>query len=197
MQKTFKYALAAGVVALSASAGAVAGGASAGMLSDTCYGCHGTDGASNGPAIPNIAGLSHDYLADTMAGYASGDIPSTIMGRIAKGYTEEEIDTIATFFAAKPYVAADQAFDSKLAKSGKKIHKKYCEKCHSEGASLADDDSGILAGQWSPYVRWTIEDFTSGARKADKKMAKKLKKMLKKHGDKGVHALVQFYASEK
>ena len=46
MQNTFKYALAAGVVAWAASTGAVAGGASAGMPSDTCFGCHGTDGAA-------------------------------------------------------------------------------------------------------------------------------------------------------
>ena len=196
MQNTFKYALAAGVVAWAASTGAVAGGASAGMLSDTCFGCHGTDGASNGPAIPSIAGLSNDYFVETMNGYASGDIPSTIMGRIAKGYSEEDIAAMAKFFSEKKYVAAAQQFDASQVKAGKKIHAKYCEKCHSEGGSEAGDDSGMLAGQWSPYVRWTIEDYTSGARKAPKKMAKKLKKMMKKKGDKGMHALVQYYASQ-
>jgi len=196
MQKTFKYAIAAGVVALAASAGAVAGGASAGMLADTCFGCHGTDGRSNGPAIPTIAGLSNDYFVETMAGYASGEIPSTIMGRIAKGYSEEEIAAMATFFSAKEFASATQKFDASLVKLGQKIHKKSCEKCHSEGGTEADDDAGRLGGQWSPYVRWTLEDFASGARKAPKKMAKKLKKAIKKHGDKGIHALVQFYASE-
>ena len=196
MQNTFKYAIAAGVVALAASTGAVAGGASAGMLSDTCYGCHGTDGTSNGPAIPTIAGLSNDYLVEVMKGYASGDIPSTIMGRIAKGYSDEEIEAMAKFFSEKKFTPVKQEFDAELAKSGKKLHAKYCEKCHSEGGSEAGDDSGMLAGQWSPYVRWTIEDYTSGARKAPKKMAKKLKKLHKKKGDKGIHALVQYYASQ-
>lgn len=196
MQKTFKYAIAAGVVAWAASSGAIAAGASAEMLSDTCFGCHGTDGRSNGPAIPTIAGLSNDYLVETMTGYASGDIPSTIMGRIAKGYSEEEIEAIAKYFSGKEFASATQDFDADLAKKGQKIHKKRCEKCHSEGGTLADDDAGRLGGQWSPYVRWTLEDFTSGARKPPKKMAKALKKVKKKHGDKGVHALVQFYASE-
>jgi sulfide dehydrogenase cytochrome subunit len=196
MQKTFKYALAAGVVAWAASTGAVAGGASAGMLSDTCFGCHGVDGQSAGPAIPTIAGLSNDYLVEVMKGYASGEIPSTIMGRIAKGYSEEEIAAIAKFYSEKKFVAAAQAFDAAEVKAGKKIHEKYCDKCHSEGGSEASDDAGLLAGQWSPYVRWTIQDFTSGARKAPKKMAKQLKKVMKKEGDKGIHALVQYYASQ-
>lgn len=196
MQKTFKYAIVAGVVALASSAGAIAGTASGEMLSDTCFGCHGTDGRSNGPAIPTIAGLSNDYLVETMSGYASGEIPSTIMGRIAKGYSEEEIVAIAKYFSEKEFASATQAFDADLAKKGRKIHKKRCEKCHSEGGTEADDDAGRLGGQWSPYVRWTLEDFTSGARKAPKKMAKKLKKVMKKHGDKGIEALVQFYASE-
>ena len=54
--KTFKYALMAGALAFAASNGAIAGGASASMLADTCSGCHGTDGASVGPASPTIAG---------------------------------------------------------------------------------------------------------------------------------------------
>jgi len=196
MHKTFKSALMAGVVIMTASAGAVAGGASAEMLSDTCFGCHGTDGRSNGPAIPTIAGLSNDYLVEAMNGYASGDIPSTVMGRIAKGYSEEDIARMAKYFSAQEFASATQNFDAKLVRTGKKLHKKYCEKCHSEGGTEASDDAGRLGGQWTSYVRWTIEDFTSGARKASKKMARKLKKVMKQKGDKGIDALVQFYGSE-
>ena len=41
----------------------------ASMLADTCAGCHGTDGASVGPATPNIAGLSETYFTDTMLAF--------------------------------------------------------------------------------------------------------------------------------
>ncbi|MCW8948853.1 MAG: cytochrome c4, partial [Sedimenticola sp.] len=70
-------------------------GADASMLANTCAGCHGTGGNSMGPAAPSIAGLSPTYFNETMAGFASGEIPSTIMGRIAKGYTEDEIKAIS------------------------------------------------------------------------------------------------------
>ena len=61
------------------------------MLANNCQGCHGTDGASVGPASPTIAGLSKDYFVEVMEGFASGDVKATIMDRIAKGYNKKEI----------------------------------------------------------------------------------------------------------
>ena len=197
MHKTFKHALAAGALALAASTGATAGGASAAMLADTCAGCHGTDGASVGPASPTIAGMSNDYFIELMEGFASDEVPSTIMGRIARGYTAEEIAAMAGFFSKQEFTPAKQDTDAKLAEKGAKLHDKYCEKCHAEGGSSAEDDSGILKGQWTPYVKWSLADYISGDRKATKKMNKKLKKMLKKEGDESVEALLNFYASSK
>ena len=40
---------------LSFSAASIAGGASGEMLGNTCAGCHGTNGVSNGPAAPSLA----------------------------------------------------------------------------------------------------------------------------------------------
>lgn len=196
VHKTFKYALLAGAMAFTVSGGATAG-ATASMLADTCAGCHGTDGASGGPASPTIAGISEDYFIELMQGFASGDVPSTIMGRIAKGYTEEEIALMAKHFSSIEFVKAKQESDPKLAASGAKLHDKYCEKCHAEGGSSAEDDSGILNGQWKPYLAWTLSDFMSGKREMPKKMKKQLNKMHGKYGDKGIQALLNFYAAGK
>lgn len=171
-------------------------GASASMLSNTCNGCHGSDGASNGPAIPVIAGLSKEYFVDVMKGFASGDVPSTIMGRIAKGYTEEELKQLADHFGAKPFKKAKQSFDATLAQKGAKLHEKYCEKCHADGGQSVEDDAGILAGQWTPYLNWTLADFKGGDREATKKMKKKLEALVAKEGDGGVQALINYYASQ-
>lgn len=172
-------------------------GASDFMLAGTCVACHGENGASVGPASPSIGGLSKDYFVETMQSYASGDIPSTIMGRIAQGYTEGEIEQMANYFVDKPFVKAKQEYDATKAKKGAKLHKKYCEKCHAEGGSSKEDDSGILAGQWMQYTQWQMADYISGHREATKKMKKKVKQLVAKEGDAGVDALIHYYASQK
>ena len=48
--------------AICMSGSAQAGEATARMLADTCAGCHGTDGGSQGPASPSIAGLDASYF---------------------------------------------------------------------------------------------------------------------------------------
>ncbi len=171
-------------------------GADAVMLSNTCAGCHGTYGASNGPSIPTLAGMSSAYLVETMQGYKSGEVPSTIMGRLAKGYTDEEFTLMGEYFAKQKFVAATgQKVDEAKAKKGAKIHDKYCEKCHSEVGTVADDDSGYLKGQWKSYLAAQMMDYQNKDRKATKKMGKKMAKMHKKHGPAGVEALIEYYSS--
>ncbi len=171
-------------------------GASPSMLANTCAGCHGTDGASQGPAAPTISGLSTEYFIELMQGFATDEIPNTIMGRIAQGYTEDEIKAMADFYGGKPFVKAKQDYNKKLVKKGEKLHDKYCEKCHSDGGQSAEDDSGVLAGQWTPYVKWSLADYRSGDREMTKKMKKKLNKLIKTQGDKGIEALLAYYASQ-
>lgn len=169
----------------------------ASMLANTCAGCHGTNGSSYGPASPTIAGISKTYFIDTMQAYKKGDRPSTIMTRIAKGYNDEEIKLMAEFFSKQKFVRRDQQFDAAQVKVGKDLHAKYCDKCHENAGRSAEDDAGILAGQWAPYLRYTMEDFNSGARSMEKKMQKKMEELKKSKGDKGVDALIHYYASQK
>ncbi|MCP4043130.1 MAG: cytochrome c4 [Gammaproteobacteria bacterium] len=170
-------------------------GASAEMLASSCFGCHGKE-VSAGPASPTISGISDEYFTEVMAGFASGEVPSTIMGRIAKGYTKDEIKSLSKYYGALKFVKVKQDFDAKLAKKGKKLHNKYCEKCHAEGGTSAEDDAGILAGQWTQFVQWTLDDYRSGAREMTKKMKKKMAKLEKKEGEAGFTALFNYYASQ-
>ena len=99
------------------------------------------------------------------------------------------------FFAAQPRHKAQQSGGS-MAKTGAKIHDKYCEKCHSENGTVADDDSGYLSGQWRPYLEHALEDVFDGTRDTGKKMMKKVKQAHKKYGEKMVPALLDFYSSQ-
>lgn len=72
----------------------------AALLSLSCTGCHGPDGRSPG-AIPSIDGKSADFISMSLKMFQSGDRPATVMGRHALGYTDEEIELIAKYFAAR------------------------------------------------------------------------------------------------
>lgn len=81
-----------------------AGGAQAGeprgaILANTCFSCHGTDGHSVG-AMPSIAGKSADYIVETLKRFRDGTKAATVMNRIAKGFTDEEIEALAGYFSS-------------------------------------------------------------------------------------------------
>lgn len=183
---------------LSVSGNSLAGTASAVDLANTCAGCHGIDGSSVGPATPSLAGISEEYFKEAMMDYKNPEGRfSTIMSRIAKGYTDEEINLMAGVFAKQKMVRKPQEFDAKRAKAGEKLHKKYCEKCHEDGGRSSEDDAGILAGQWMDYLEFTMDDFTSGKREMTKKMKKKVEKLQKDKGDQAMGDLIHFYGSQK
>lgn len=87
-----------GVLALSGTAKAEE--ATSTVLANTCFSCHGPDGKSAG-AMPWIAGKSADYITKVMIDFKTGKVDSTVMQRIAKGFSDEEIKALAQFFSAK------------------------------------------------------------------------------------------------
>jgi sulfide dehydrogenase cytochrome subunit len=70
------------------------------MLGASCDGCHGTDGHSPG-SIPDISGKSAEFIRTSMEEFRSGERESTVMMRQAKGYTDEEMQLIAEYFAKR------------------------------------------------------------------------------------------------
>ncbi len=195
---TFSTSVAMAADEEKAAASTTGGDARATMLSYTCAGCHGTNGVSTGPAIPTIAGMAEDTFTDAMNAFKDdeGGKNATIMGRIAKGYSDEDIAAMAGFFSKQKFVAAKQEADATKAAAGKKIHEKSCEKCHEEGGSQDVDGSGILAGQWKPYLQYSLKDALSGDRTVPKKMAKKLKSVHESKGDDAIAELLEYYASQ-
>ena len=76
-------------------------------LAATCFTCHGTDGRSVDGVPPSLAGQNKDYLLQQMKDFKAGRRPATIMHQHAKGYTDEQLELIAGYFASvKPGAAA-------------------------------------------------------------------------------------------
>jgi cytochrome c553 len=87
-------ATAVALAAALAAAPAAAQNANPQLLSLSCAGCHGPGGHSPGP-IPSIHGRTQASLAETMRAFRADQRPATVMNRIAKGYSDVEIDALA------------------------------------------------------------------------------------------------------
>ncbi len=164
------------------------------MLSNTCNGCHGTDGASVG-VNPTVGGMSQTYIIDQMKKFKSGERPSTIMGRLAKAYSDDEIAAIASYYSTHKYVLAKQDTDPAKVARGKTIHDDRCAKCHEDNGRKGEDE-GTIAGQWKDYLKITFQEFRSKQREMPKKMAAKITGE-GPLSDADIDALIEFYASQK
>lgn len=67
-------------------------------LAATCTGCHGPNGASTG-AIPSIAGMERERLVSLMHDFRDGKREATVMHQHARGYTDEQVEAMAAWFA--------------------------------------------------------------------------------------------------
>ncbi|MGV6818082.1 MAG: c-type cytochrome [Thiotrichales bacterium] len=64
----------------------------------TCAGCHGTDGKNSWTYMHSITELSADEIEKKLLDFRAGKADATIMNRIAKGYTDEQIKAVANYF---------------------------------------------------------------------------------------------------
>ena len=69
-------------------------------LAAACASCHATNGASRA-GMPALAGRDPAEIARLMQDFRSGKRPATVMQQIARGYTDEQVDAIAAYFAAQ------------------------------------------------------------------------------------------------
>lgn len=69
------------------------------VIATTCYTCHGTHGASPS-SIPSIDYIQPERMTEILKSYRSGQRVSTVMGRHASGYTDDEIVEVANYFGS-------------------------------------------------------------------------------------------------
>ena len=94
MRPSVKWAGLAAFMAVANPANAAEGP----VLALSCAACHGPNGHSPG-SIPAIAGKAASFLENSLAEFKSGKRAGTVMNRLAKGYSGEEVKALADFFA--------------------------------------------------------------------------------------------------
>lgn len=188
-QRWSSWALTAGALTISATALAADPGTA--MLANACAGCHGTHGGSAGLTMPSLAAQSKTAIVEAMKKFKSGERPSSIMGRLAKGYTDQQIDQLGEFFSKQKLHFTHQQVDMAKAKKGAELQEANCSRCHLDDGKDGKDDTPVMASQWLPYLQMQMELYQSGKRKMPEKMAEKVKPLSKEDLD----ALLHFYAS--
>src|SRR5258708_5780564 len=91
--------LASALAALAMVPGA-ASAADAPPGASSCSGCH-APSASGAVTVPPLGGRPAAETASLMREFKSGARPATVMGRIAKGFDDAEIDAIAQWLGAQ------------------------------------------------------------------------------------------------
>jgi sulfide dehydrogenase cytochrome subunit len=190
-QRSGQWALAA--CALAVSAAAYAAPPSAAMLSYACAGCHGTNGGSAGPAMPSLAGQSKEAIVEALKKFKSGERPSTIMGRLAKGYSDADFAAMGDFFSAQKIHATQQTLDKARVAKGAALQEANCSRCHIEDGREGKDDTPTMASQWLPYMQMQMALYLNGTRKMPEKMEEKVKPLTVDE----LESLLHFYASVK
>ena len=91
----------AGALAAGAGAPGPAAAAEAPPGASSCTGCHAARPLADS-SIPRIAGRKATDIVEFMRNYRSGAWPSSVMGRIARGFDDQQTEAIAAWFAAQP-----------------------------------------------------------------------------------------------
>ncbi|MFR9719351.1 c-type cytochrome [Aeromonas diversa] len=172
-------------------------------MAKECDACHGPKGISLSQAIPTIGGLPAVNLGEQMRTYLEGRPAKRVnqvsgdtskagdMTQVMKSLSDAQIDALAAYYAALPFVPAKQPFDAAKAAAGKALHQAKCEKCHTGGGRNPDDESSLLGGQMKEYLLYSLHEFREGKRDVDKSMNKALAAM----SEADLAALAEYYAS--
>lgn len=68
-------------------------------MAAACSNCHGTNGVAQ-DGMESLAGQKKEDLQKKMQDFKTGKKPATVMHQLAKGYSDEQIDQLATYYAS-------------------------------------------------------------------------------------------------
>lgn len=128
------------------------------QLAEFCANCHGKDGVSLFPEVPNLAGQNTAYTFEQIRRFISGERGDlgNFERQLMKALTDREKAAVVIFFAQLPPPPA--RVPGPLAARGKAIYESRCVPCHGEegrGAELIPR----IAGQPAKYLELSINHF--------------------------------------
>jgi len=125
-----------------------------------CKRCHGSDGNSLQPDVPNLAGQNAKYLLEQINKFATRERDDFVMSDLAAHFTAEDKVNIAIFYHSQQ--VKPQSVDEKKASEGKALYHRVCSACHGiEG--YGNQKLARLAGQKPVYIMNVLKAFRDNA----------------------------------
>lgn len=133
-----------------------------------CAGCHGYDGNSLNPHVPNLAGQTADYLGKALKQYRDGQRRDPLMTEPAKRLSDRTITDLAAYYALqrpesplRREISAPQAFNP--LPDGKRIAAS-CDSCHGSDGNSSTSGIPSLSGQSVKYIVSATQAYQDGRR---------------------------------
>ena len=124
-----------------------------------CANCHGENGVSKAPEIPNLAGQNTAYLLEQIRKFGSGERKDPFMQGLIKVLKDDERVQIALYYSSQ--AAARSKADAGQVARGKELFTKLCTRCHGDNA-YGNEQYPRLAGQNSLYLQNSIMRYRDG-----------------------------------
>jgi len=130
-----------------------------------CANCHGQDGNSSKPDVPNLAGQNPVYLLQQINYFALSERQdyTTVMQQLASQLSDDEKLALAVYYAnaaVKPY---RQKTNPALLSKGKRLYQNRCTSCHGEDG-VGQKGFARIAGQKINYIKRVLLDFRDNDR---------------------------------
>lgn len=161
-----------------------------------CAGCHGADGNSVKPEIPNLAGQNTSYILEQLVKFADGRRKEAVMQAMTQQLSVNEKVDVSLFFTQQKVKSSGKP--GALANQGKALYDKACVECHGNDGK-GEVGYARLAGQQPLYVETTLKRFRdlalgTAVRVDSKRTSQRMEEVTKRLSDDDIKALAAFIA---
>lgn len=122
-----------------------------------CANCHGQNGVSVIPDVPNLAAQHPAYLLRQIESFVAGTRKNPFMEGLMKALSPDERAQLVLYYTTRKAPEA-VAGDAKLVATGQKAYGQLCARCHGEDAH-GNADVPRLAGQQDKYLRVSLKRY--------------------------------------
>ncbi len=125
-----------------------------------CAACHGAQGISIDPTIPNLAGQKAIYMATEIKAIRDGIRKNSLMDAVVKGLTDQQIDMLSEYFSK---LEPSKTGAKEINQLGQHT-RAACISCHGTQGITVNGQWPNLAGQKNKYLEKQLLGFKNNTR---------------------------------